>query len=406
MAPHSNPHLSTRRDVLAASAGLTAASVGLIGSAAAAPKGAPSRVPDTSTPQRAHAAKALTGMANLMFPSFKPDLETLDDEGLAQDVTAAMDQGFCATMPMINWTLPGTPSWQTYLSAIMSAAKGRHAIHGVIGSSTAEADIAQLRALEKLGVDMVLLAPRFPADIEADALYAALAERVQATELPIILYAANNAGRYFPHLGPSGLPIDVFDRLADLPNVVSVKVSQPISLTSHRRLAEVLGDRLLIAPVNLDFVPLLARHHHIQWSGQWNAEAVQTPDHQLANKLLNAAAAGDIAAMDEAAAKIQALHEAFFDLQSSVVAAGAHPYQHNKYFSWLGGGNGGLVPIEGHADAVPVLTKSEREAIRARFIESGLTPTSAAEESFPVGRAAFARGRRIGDLAATPKYEV
>jgi hypothetical protein len=398
-----------RRGVLAMGGVAAAATLASCASAAETAGGSSAVAPksvDASTPERKWAHQHLRGMANLFFPSFKADLQTVDEEGVRRDVNAAVAQGFCGTMPMVNWTRPGDPRWDVYHRAVFDEAKGKLPVHGVASMEDVDADVALIRKLEAMGADMLLLAPYHAADISAEDLTAAYKRRIEATGLPVILYAATGAKRNFPHLGPGGQPLDVFDRLADMPNVVAMKVSQPITLTSTMQICDAVADRLLVAPVNLDFVPALARSYPIQWSGQWNAEAVQTPDNQLGNKLLAACASGDSARIDAAAREIQAVHDAFYNLQASVIRSGAHPVQHNKYYSWLGGGNGGILPDDTHAPpgAVPVLDAAARTKMRAAFAASGLVPTDAPEEQFVVGRAAWDRGVRVSDLAGLPSY--
>ena len=363
--------------------------------------------PDTSSPQRKWAAQNLRGLANLFLPSFLPDMKTLDEAALRHDVRAAKAQGFCGTMPMINWTLPGDPQWELFYQTVIDEADGKLPVHGMTFTSHVDTDIKLMKAQERLGVDAFLIASKHAPDISADDLYDAMRRRIEATDLPVLLYAALNEGRAFPHLGPAGQPLDVYDRLADLPNVVALKISQPVTLTTTMQLCDTVADRLLVAPVNLDFVPMLARHYHMQWSGQWNGEAVQTPDVQLGNQLLAATAAGDLETADKVARQIQPAHSHFYTLQSEIIRGGAHPWQHNKYYGWLGGGNGGLMPMDEHAPegSVPALTAADRAAMRAAFTASGLTPTDAPEEQFIVGRAAWNRGARPADMRTIPSYE-
>ena len=362
---------------------------------------------DASTQQRRWAHENLKGLLNLFLPTFESDGYTLDEEAIRHDVNHAIAMGFSGTLPLVNWTPQEDPRWEQYHRIILDEARGRIPVHGIVYNSTPEADIALLNRLEALGVDMILLASRYATDISAEDLYASMAQRIQSTDLPIMLYAALNRGRNFPHLGPAGQPLDVFDRVADFGNVTSVKISQPVTLTSTLQMCDRLADRLLMAPVNLDFVPLLSQHYRIQWSGQWNGEAVQTPTEQLGNDLLNACASRDMARINAAAERIQPVHDAFFQLQSEVIRAGAHPWQHNKYYSWLGGGNGGLLPVPAsEADHVPVLDAAARQKIRTAFAAAGLTMTDAPEEQFIVGRAAWARGVRPSDMEHWPRYAV
>ncbi len=361
--------------------------------------------PETSTSQRKWAATHLKGMMNLFLPTFLPDGATLDEEAIQADVRHAIAQGFSGTMPMINWTPPGDPKWEQFYRIVLDEARGSLPLHGIVASGDPEVDIRQLAKLEDMGVDLVLLASTYPREVDAAGLYDLMARRVMATDLPIMLYAATGR-RAFPALGPAGQPLDVYDRVADLPNVVAVKVSQPVSLTSTMQLSQRVGDRLSIGPVNLDFLPMLARQFAISWSGQWNAEAVQTPGRQLGNAMLAASAAGDFARLDALAIEIESVLSHFFAVQAPVIRKGAHPWQHNRYYQWLGGGNGGLLPIDPHAPegAVPVLDAKARTAMRAAFEKAGLKPTDADDEQFTVGRAAWARGVRPGDIGATPYY--
>ncbi|MEW4447378.1 dihydrodipicolinate synthase [Qipengyuania sp. JC766] len=342
---------------------------------------------------------------NLFLPTFREDGHTLDEEAIRHDVRHAIAQGFSGTLPMINWTVPGDPRWAQFHRILIEEAGGDLPVHAILASGKVEADLRLLARLEELGVELVLLASSYPSDSSADQLHDLMARRITATPLPVMLYAATGR-RAFPALGPEGQPIDVYDRIADLENVVGMKISQPVSLTSTVQLCQRLGDRISMGPVNLDFLPALARDFEIAWSGQWNAEAVQTPEKQIGNRWLAASAAGDMEQVDTLAGEIRPALAHFFALQAPVIRAGGHPWQHNRYYQWLAGGNGGLLPDDPHAPqgAIPVLDAKARAAMRAAYRASGLEPTDAPEEQFIVGRAAWARGVRASDLTALPNY--
>ncbi len=396
-----------RRQMLQA-AGISAAApiaAGLTSASAETPKKAGSV--DMSTPQRKMAAKRLTGLLNLLLPTFMPDGKTLDEDAIRHDVRASIAQGFTGTMPLINWTSPADPNWEKLHRIIKDEAGDKLALHGVIAATRVEDDLALIKRLEDVGAEMILFASRFSSNISNDELYGEYKKRLEATDLSFILYCALNKGRNFPQLGPAGQPLEVFDRVADHGNVVAAKISQPVTLTSTVQICDAVADRLLVAPVNLDYVPLLARHYHMQWSGQWNGEAVQTPANQLGNQLLNACAEKDFKTADKVATQLQPSLDHFFKVQANSIRLGGHPWQHNRYYAWLSGGNGGLMPVDPHSppESIPVLTAADRAAMRAAYQASGLTPTDAPEEQFIVGRAAWARGVRPADLAELPRYE-
>jgi 4-hydroxy-tetrahydrodipicolinate synthase len=188
--------------------------------------------------------------------------------------------------------------------------------------------------------------------------------------------------------------------------VVGVKVSHPVPLTVHWQLCDRIADRVLVAPVNLDFVPVLGRQFTIQWSGQWNAEAVQTPASKYGVELLAATAAKDVGRAVEISNRMYPVLDLFFQIQVPSIASGGHPWQHNKYYSWLGGGNGGLLPLDERTpeDQLPTLDGSTRQRMRDAFAAAGLTATDAPDEQFIVGRAAWGRGVRPKDVAGLPKF--
>ncbi|HQS96526.1 dihydrodipicolinate synthase [Novosphingobium sp. 17-62-19] len=363
-------------------------------------------VPDSSTPQRQWAQAKLTGLMNLIQPTFRRDGGRLDEEAIRIDVRAAIAQGFSGTMPMPNWTMPGSADWDSFHRIVCDEARGKIAVHGIVAGRDPEADRAVLGALERHGVDLVLLAPTFPRDVDARRLYDLIAARAQATALPAMLYAATGR-RAFPALGPEGQPLDVYDRLADLPNVVAVKVSQTVSATATELVCERLGDRLSMGPVNLAFLPQLARRFRIAWSGQWNAEAIQTPQDRAGVQLLDASACGDLVRLDALAERLRPVLAHFFAVQAPVLAQGAHPWPHNRYYQWLGGGSGGLLPADPHVPSgvIPVLDAAGRAAIRAAFAAAGLEPVDAEDDDvFIVGRAAWGRGERPGAATKTSGY--
>jgi 4-hydroxy-tetrahydrodipicolinate synthase len=389
-----------RRGALAGGAALMAAS------AAGAHLPTPPRLePVADSSQRTWGEKNLRGLMNLFLPTFREDGRTLDEEAIRHDVRHAIAQGFSGTMPMINWTLPGDPNWRELHRIVIDEAGSDLPVHGVLAGLDIASDLAVLAELEDLGAQLVLLASSYPADCSADQLYDLMAQRITSTPLPIMLYAATGR-RAYPTLGPAGQPLEVYDRIGNFENVVAVKISQPVSLTSTLQLCQRLGDRLSMGPVNLDFLPLLARHFRIAWSGQWNAEAVQTPEQQLGNRLLEACAGTDATKVDALARQIEPVLSHFFAVQAPVIRKGAHPWQHNRYYQWLGGGNGGLLPHDRHAPdgAIPVLDAKARAGMRAAFVASGLEPVTAPEEQFIVGRSAWARGVRASDLADFPYY--
>jgi 4-hydroxy-tetrahydrodipicolinate synthase len=285
-------------------------------------------------------------------------------------------------------------------------AAGRIVLQGSIDLANVERDVALMRTYEAIGFDSFTVVPLgHPSTVDADTLYEAFASRIRATELPVTVYAAQGRFSTYPHLGPAGQPLDVFDRVADLPNAIGIKVSHPVPLGIHWQLCEKVADRMLVAPVNLDFAPVLARNFQIQWTGQWNVEGVQGPHRQFAHELLAATADHDFARADAVYNEMYPLLEHFYWLQAPAIKRGAHPWAHNKYYSWLTGGNGGLLPLTGPGrDHVPVLDAAARQGMRDAFAAAGVAVTDAPDDEFIVGKAAWDRGVRPDAATPLPSY--
>ena len=170
-------------------------------------------------------------------------------------------------------------------------------------------------------------------------------------------------------------------------------------------LCERLSDRLLVGPVNLDFVPILAKHYGVQWSGQWNVESVQTPEKPYAVELMKHLNAGRFDDAMVVYSRLEPALIAFYELQAPLIVNGGHPWSHMKYFQWCGGGNGGLIrDLHEPVEKVPVLDETARKLIRDTYRKVDITPVDAPEEEFLVGKAAYARGMRAADMKETPAY--
>jgi 4-hydroxy-tetrahydrodipicolinate synthase len=196
----------------------------------------------------------------------------------------------------------------------------------------------------------------------------------------------------------------VFDRLADHPSVVAVKMTQTMNAEMAYELCERLSSRLILGPTNLDLVPILARHYHnIRWSGQWNVESLQSPEKPYAVEFMDLVNRQHVDEALKVYWKMQPLIQLINDLQAPLLVKGGHPWAHMKYYQWAVGGNGGLLPLK-VSDAVPLIDAKDRQRIRSTYAKCGITPVDRPEEEFVVGRAAYAKGVRLADLTSTPLY--
>jgi 4-hydroxy-tetrahydrodipicolinate synthase len=349
---------------------------------------------------KAWARKHFRGMENLFLPSFTPDFSQLDEEGIRADVRQAARHGFFSTLP-VGLGLKSRDESRRLLEIVADEARGKILVSAGAGGRTFDEHVDGLRFAERAGASQIFMSlPR--AETEAQVVTAAR-RVIEATDLPIVLYGQPDDE--FTRFHPSGLPLDAFDRLASLPNVVAVKFTQVMNLTTAYQLAERVSDRLLIGPVHLEAVPLLATRFHVQWSGQWTVEAVQSPERPYAVEFIDHIGSGRMKEALEKYWTLNPAYQAFYELQGPPLRLGGHPWCHQKYYQWLTGGNGGLLRDLGESAArVPPLDAAGRRAIREVFKAVGIGTIDLPDESFIVGNAAYKRGTRVRDLKGTPQY--
>jgi 4-hydroxy-tetrahydrodipicolinate synthase len=344
------------------------------------------------------AREHLKGLDSLVMPSFSPDFKSLDEEGIRHDVRHRIKQGFAACT--VSATGANPEQRRRMVDIVREESRGKMMTSVIVGGSPDSA-IASLDNAVRTGSSYALLT--FPGNIRPeseDEVYAHYRKIIDATTLPILLYGSGVASLRRFH--PSGIPINVYDRLADHPNVVGMKLTHPMPAGLAFELCERLSDRLILGPVNLDLVPVLSKHYrNIQWSGQWIADAVQSPEKPYGVELLQLAAKGRFNEAMKVYWQMQPLIALVYDIQAPLLPA--HPWAHMKYYQWATGGNGGLMPLE-RGDKTPVLNTTDRQRILDTYRKAGITPVASPDEEFVVGKTAYARGVRAADLSSRPLY--
>lgn len=347
--------------------------------------------------QKEWARARLRGAEPILMPSFTPDFSALDEAGIRRDVANSIWHGFYSCFGG-RAGLTREESARM-LEVMVDEADGRILVSGTTTGTSREGDVAFARRCADLGCSLLFVANPRPHDADGDDLVAWYRAVIEETDLPVMLYASLDPRHR--ERGPSGIPLGIFDTLADLPNVVAIKLTQPMGAATAHAVCERLADRLIVGPVNLELLPLLATHYGAQFTGPWNVEAIQSPSHPYAVDFVNACAGGDLDRAMRVHEAMEPALRAFFAFQAPIIERGSHPLAHMKYFQWCTGGNGGLPREVGHG--VPGLTPEGRSAIRTSYAAAGIE-IAADDDSFPAGRAAHARGVRAEDLAANDLY--
>jgi 4-hydroxy-tetrahydrodipicolinate synthase len=330
------------------------------------------------SPSRLHAL--FRGVEGMMLPSFSNGYRDLDEAGIRLDVRAGIAQGyfslFCAPPAMSR------AEYGRMLAIVADESAGRIATSAVVDEDTEAANVEVLAAAERAGCTHALLNVRYIPGTAAhlSTLYRRL---IESTSLGIVLYAYTSAAvRAFDS---TGVPLDVFDELADLPNVVAMKLTQTMDLALAQTCCRRLSDRLVIGSADLKILPQLASLMPIRWTGQWLTDAVQTPDHPYVREYIELLAAGRIDAALALYAQFAPAYEAFAALQRPYLLQAAHPWNHMKYYQWCAGGNGGLLRPGDGIEAEP--THDARATIRTAFAQAGITVGDTSDATFARGRA-------------------
>jgi 4-hydroxy-tetrahydrodipicolinate synthase len=334
------------------------------------------------------------GLENILMPSFSPDLSTLDEDGIRRDVRQSKAHGaFSVFCPGLAMTLEEE---RQFLEIVVAEAAGEVSVGLPVTGNTAECE-QRLKVAQKAGATHTLLHPPHSLRVETeDELYRWYRELIESTELPICLWATD--GHQFSNLHPSNVPVGVFAKLAELPNVVALKLMTTLDPTTTFALCEATHENLLIGGVHLGSLPTLARNYGMQWSGAWTFEALQSPDRPYAVTYLDQLNEGRF---DDAIAtywKMKPAYDRLFELMAPMLPHGVHPFLHLKYYQWCTGGNGGLLrtPDDPNEREFP-LRAADRELIGESFRAIGIEPRQD-DDTFITGVAAADAGSSPDDV--------
>ena len=348
---------------------------------------------------KAWAQQNLRGGESFVMPSMRPDLSTLDEEGIRRDVRHAVKQGFCSIMPLVLGI--DAKAEQQYQEIVTDEARGKILVVGVIRAGEWKDMADKVKLMEKQGFSHALM--YFPQLASQDAIYQNMRSIIANTSLGIALYAS--PAKSTMKLDPTGLPMDAFDKLSDLDNVVGIKFTQELRPATAFTIAERMGDRLLMAVVDLEVMLLLSLKYSMQWTGQWAIDSLQSPEKPWVTQFLDLMRTGNGKAARELYWQYEPIATGFYDLQRPSLSIGGHPWIHIKYMKWLTGGNGGLLPdLKSTPEMIPHLDAAGRAQCRALFSKVGIKTVDLPDEAFIVGNAAYEKGVRAKDLTGLPQY--
>ena len=334
------------------------------------------------------AREALRGLENAIMPSFTPDLRELDEEGIRWDVRQAIAHGFFSTMCACETGLTLEEN-KRFLEIVCDEAAGRILVSLTLLLDSFADILELLTHAEKVGASHALMAyPHTFRPGSPDAIVDATRMVSEHTNLGLVMYATDKFD--FVRFHPSHVPFEAYDKIADLPNVVSLKVGFGDPAMTFECF-ERFGRKVLVnvgTPWLTGLFPLLRRRYDAQWFGGGSWELWQSPEKPYLVEYYRHVIRGEIDKARSiywrvAPANMLAAREGI----SRGGDIGMYHWPMAKYISWSVGGNGGLT-----RQPAMRLTAMQMQGRKMALRAIGIEPREPDEEFF-VGRARYERQR-------------
>jgi 4-hydroxy-tetrahydrodipicolinate synthase len=323
------------------------------------------------------------GLDGTLSPSFTPDLETLDEEGIRYDVRHNIDKGMFSVMCQTEVCSMTFEERKKFVEIVCDEAKDKVLVSMFTGIDTIERDIELLKHFEKVGGTHTLFGwpGMFYAKSEED-IYHVTKKVCDATNVAIDLWPKPKFD--FGRFHPSQFNPKLIERITDIPNVVAIKAYISDGLGKWAEVQHRVGDKVLLQSAEIEEWPITVAKFKQQWAGP--ADYVifdQTVENPRIIRMFNLFLKGDF---------LKAM-ELYWELAPITLGARAAMFQSGmmgvKYIQWLTGGNGGMY----RQPAFPMFQR-QKDAMRAGIKAAGIIPPED-EEEFYVGKLNYAKGLRL-----------
>lgn len=343
----------------------------------------------TRAEAKAWAKQNYNGLEGTLMPSFKPDLSGLDEEGIRHDVNYYIEHGMFSVLAAVESTSMTMAERCEFVRIVCDEARGRMLVSAPVLLDTFANDVEFLRYFQSVGGHHVLMGSpvQYHPDSEEEV-FQTMKAVCGAVDLCVDIYPA--ARFDMSRFGHGTLSIDLVRRLADIDNVVGLKIGNlnPPNYSAHVFAA--VGEQLLINDPLDNAWAFIVGDRGAQWAGAMGYDMWQTRDDQRVVRMFNHFRAGHLDEAMEIYWAIEPIRAASWNLHGRVSSSGLYPFLSFKFQQWLVGGNGGMLRQPIHR-----MSEWEMEALRSGLAASGITPHDGPIEEFFVGRAAYARGERL-----------
>lgn len=344
------------------------------------------------------------GIENVLMPSFKPvkireistmnrvlrsllakqmgngEMLFLDEAGIRHDVQMCITHGFYASTVSVEgiYYMMQDLVVRPYYQIVKAAARGAIILDAYIGNNTFDENVKNIKIAEEEGMDcvMVVFPPSFYPQSEQEV-YAYFEAICDSTQLAIIAYPSHKYN--FERFHPSRFSPQLIEKIADIENVVAMKLGVP-NLAHNYETWQLCGHKVLLNSPVISWWPFFVNELGAQWAGSSPFEYLQTPDNPRLVRHFDLLLAGKFEEAMQLYWEMTPVRDTFEEFVMPTVAMGNYNIMHWKYMGWLTGMNGGPIPL-----STTRLYEHEKVRFRAALRQCGITPREPDKE-FYVGR--------------------
>ncbi len=342
--------------------------------------------------RKARAREDLRGIENCIFPSFDSNLEHLDEQGIRLDVRQSILHGFRSTLVAVETGLSMAES-KRMLEVVVDEAKHKLHVSVTLIRDSHEENIAMAQHAAKIGADCALLGYPFNFYPQTEEeLYQATKQVCESADLSFLLYPSFkfNFGRFHP----SGFPLDLLERMAEIDNVVGAKLGILEPGFIHEAFSR-LGDKIIIQFPWERWWPMLVAKYGLQFVGAGAYELFQSTDKPYLSNYFKLLLEGKTKEAMDIYWKLTPVRNVFEKQFMPTQMIGTYHWPQQKYYQWLVGGNGGFT-----RQPTMKMVQYEMEEARGVLRAIGVEPAMNDQEYY-VGRTQYAKGRRNSSIAAS-----
>lgn len=272
---------------------------------------------------------------------------------------------FCTGVMGEFWSLT-IDEWKKTIEVVVEEAGGGCGVIAHTGHHSLRQTLDLTQHAQKVGADYAIAAPPYvPKPTSSQAIVNWFKYVTDNTDIGLWLFDT--------HFLSGELTVDLIDELADIDNIVGIKVARPLDY--YHRVNEVAGDRLVLSHPSESDLLRLVRDEGMQVHMSSAAPfLLQVPESPLINDYMNAAFDGSYEQAEDASDRLTSARRLTEDwVWKPYREQGAPPIAYVKAWCEEMGLPGG--PPRPPLDPI---TAAQREALRRDLVEVGLAKTGSA----------------------------